>query len=94
MFNDGGLQDVLRHAPDTEKRMAALFATRRMPPREAIPILKLALRDPADDVRLLAYSMLDKQESEINLRIEAALRQLAVAEGAHRTALHDALARW
>ena len=93
MFNDGGLQDVLRHAPDTEKRMAALFATRRMPPREAIPILKLALRDPADDVRLLAYSMLDKQESEINLRIEAALRQLA-AEGAHRTALHDALARW
>ena len=63
MFNDGGLQDVLRHAPDTEKRMAALFATRRMPPREAIPILKLALRDPADDVRLLAYSMLDKREA-------------------------------
>lgn len=94
MFNDGGLQDVLRHAPDAEKRLAALFATRRMPVREAIPILKLALRDPADDVRLLAYSMLDKQESEINHRIETTLQQLSAAEGAHRTALHDALARW
>lgn len=94
MFNDGGLQDVLRHAPDTEKRLTALFATRRMPAREAIPILKVALRDPADDVRLLAYSMLDKQESEINLRIETSLQQLATAEGSHRTALHDALARW
>jgi hypothetical protein len=94
MFNDGGLQDVLRHAPDAEKRLTALFATRRMPAREAIPILKLALRDSSDDVRLLAYSMLDKQESEINLRIETALRQLAAAEGAHRIALHDALARW
>lgn len=94
MFNDGGLQDVLRHAPDAEKRLTALFATRRMPPREAIPILKLALRDPADDVRLLAYSMLDKQESEINLRIETALKQLATAAGSHQAALHDALARW
>ena len=94
MFNDGGLQDVLRHAPDTEKRLTALFATRRMPAREAIPILKVALRDPADDVRLLAYSMLDKQESEINHRIETSLQQLADAEGTHKTALHDALARW
>jgi len=94
MFNDGGLQDVLRHAPDAEKRLTALFATRRMLAREAIPILKLALRDPADDVRLLAYSMLDKQESEINHRIETTLKQLSAAKGAHQGALHDALARW
>jgi len=94
MFSDGGLKDVLRHAPDTEKRLAALFATRRMPGREAIPILKLALRDPADDVRLLAYSMLDKQESEINHRIEMALQQLSTADNRHEAALHDALARW
>ncbi|HBS80014.1 MAG TPA: transporter [Pseudomonas sp.] len=94
MFNDGGLQDVLRHAPDTENRLTALFATRRMPAREAIPILKLALRDPSDDVRLLAYSMLDKLESDINHRIETTLQQLSAAEGMHRAALHDALARW
>ena len=64
IFADGGLQDVLRHAPDPDQRLAALLATRRMPGKDAVPILKLALGDPSDDVRLLAYSMLDKQESD------------------------------
>ena len=39
MFSDGGLQDVLRHAPDPNQRLTAIFATRRMPGKEAIPIL-------------------------------------------------------
>ncbi|HHW2029438.1 TPA: HEAT repeat domain-containing protein [Pseudomonas aeruginosa] len=94
MFSDGGLQDVLRHAPDPNQRLTAIFATRRMPGKEAIPILKLALRDPADDVRLLAYSMLDQKESRINQRIEAALGRLAGATPARRGALHGTLARW
>lgn len=93
MFSDGGLQDVLRHAPDPNQRLTAIFATRRMPGKEAIPILKLALRDPADDVRLLAYSMLDQKESRINQRIEAALGRLAGATPARRGALHGTLAR-
>ena len=94
MFSDGGLQDVLRHAPDPNQRLTAIFATRRMPGKEAIPILKLALRDPADDVRLLAYLMLDQKESRINQRIEAALGRLAGATPARRGALHGTLARW
>lgn len=94
MFSDGGLQDVVRHAPSTEKRLNALFATRRMAGRDSIPILKLALRDPTDDVRLLAYSMLDQQESQINQRIEAALSQLATVSEAQRPAVHATLARW
>jgi hypothetical protein len=94
MFSDGGLQDVLRHAPDPEQRLTAIFATRRMRSKEAIPILKLALRDPADDVRLLAYSMLDQRESRINQRIETALDQLAKARPARQGALHGILARW
>lgn len=94
MFQDGGLQDVLRHAPSAQKRVSALFATRRMPSKDSIPILKLALRDPADDVRLLAYSMLDRQESEINHRIQVSLQQLADATGAHQAAVHATLARW
>ncbi len=94
MFSDGGLQDVLRHAPDPNQRLTAIFATRRMPGKEAIPILKLALRDPADDVRLLAYSMLDQKESRINQRIEAALGRLAGATPARRGALQGTLARW
>jgi len=94
MFRDGGLQDVLHRASDPEQRLAALLATRRMPGHESIPILKLALRDPADDVRLLAYSMLDQQESRINQRIESLLRELAEAPSARHASLHAGLARW
>lgn len=93
-FADSGLQDVLRHAVDPERRLAALLAARRMPGREAVRILKLALSDPSDDVRLLAYSMLDKQESDINLRIETALAQLSQATDRAIGPLHATLARW
>jgi hypothetical protein len=94
IFADGGLQDVLRHAPDPDQRLAALLATRRMPGKEAVPILKLALADPSDDVRLLAYSMLDKQESDINLHIQIALGELPDATAKAAGALHGRLARW
>lgn len=94
IFSDGGLQDVLRHAPDPEKRLSALLATRSMPGREAVPILKLALSDPSDDVRLLAYSMLDKQENDINQQIQTALEQLSSASSRMRGVHHASLARW
>ncbi|SDS01841.1 hypothetical protein SAMN05216421_0754 [Halopseudomonas xinjiangensis] len=93
MFHDGGLQDVLHLASDPERRLAALMATRRMPDHDSIPVLKLALRDPADDVRLLAYSMLDQKESRINQRIERLLGEIG-PEGAGSAAQHAALARW
>lgn len=94
IFRDGGLQDVLRHASDPDLRLSALLSTRRMPGKESIPILKLALADPSDDVRLLAYSMLDKQENDINLRIHDDLKQLATAKPPASAALHATLARW
>ena len=94
MFSDGGLQDVLRHARDPDQRLTAIFATRRMRSKEAIPILKLALRDPSDDVRLLAYSMLDQRESRINQRIERALADMESASTDRKFALHGQLARW
>ena len=93
LFHDGGLQDVLQLASDPEQRMAALLATKRMPGNEAAPILKLALRDPEDDVRLLAYSMLDQQETAINQNIERLQLRLAEQPRAPKAA-HAALARW
>ena len=94
IFREGGLQDVLRHAPDPDLRLAALLTTRRMPGKEAIPILKLALADPSDDVRLLAYSMLDKQENDINQHIQGDLQRLEQATPPVQAALHAKLARW
>ncbi|GGD05851.1 tetratricopeptide repeat protein [Halopseudomonas salina] len=94
MFQDGGLQDVLFLATDPERRLNALLATRRMPSHESVPILKLALRDPADDVRLLAYSMLDQKESGINHRIERLLDRLGKSDDESPEATHVGLARW
>jgi hypothetical protein len=94
IFVDGGLQDVLRYAPDPDQRLSALLATRSMAGRDAVPILKQALGDPSDDVRLLAYSMLDKQENDINQRIQAALNLLPGASPQVAGAQHARMARW
>ncbi len=91
LFNDGGLQDVLQLAGDSERRLAALLATRTMPGNEAVPVLKLALRDPEDDVRLLAYSMLDQRENHINQQIERLLELQAESPSSGTRA---ALASW
>ena len=94
MFSDGGLQDVLHRATDPEQRLAALLATRRMPSQDSVPILKLALRDASDDVRLLAYSMLDQQENRINQRIENLLGELQSLPQEQQASVHAGLAGW
>lgn len=75
-YGEGGLMDVLRHAVRDEKRLNAIMAVRQLPRREAVPILQVALRDRSDDVRLFAYSMLDRFESEINGDINAQRQRL------------------
>lgn len=89
----GGLHDVLRHAVNPDRRLSAILSTRRMDQRAAIPILKLALKDPVDDVRLLAYSMLDSKENDINQKIRALQDELREADPEQQPALHAALAR-
>lgn len=62
IYSEGGLRQVLREAGDPDKRLQALLATRQMTGREGVDILQEALKDPSDDVRLLAYSMLEQRE--------------------------------
>lgn len=68
-YSRGGLKAVLRHADCADKRQAAVMSTRFMDDREAIPILRMVLHDLEDDVRLLAYAMLDQKEGRINAAI-------------------------
>lgn len=91
-FAGGGLYDVLRNASDTDKRLKAVLATQRMNERKAIPILQVALKDPVDDVRLLAYSILDNKENGINVNIKNGLTELETATAAQRPAIHKRLA--
>lgn len=83
IYSQGGLRQVLREASNPDKRLKALMATRQMADREAVDILREALKDPADDVRLLAYSMLEQKEKTLTQRaslVQQALKQSAKSE--------------
>ncbi len=71
--NFGQVHGVLKSSKNIEQRFKAVLATRQMRDDKAIPILKIGLRDPVDEVRLLAYSMLDKKEKKIDLKIHQSL---------------------
>ncbi|HEU0196754.1 MAG TPA: hypothetical protein VFQ88_06010 [Nevskiaceae bacterium] len=51
-----------------------MMATRYLADRDAVPILRVALKDPVDEVRLLAYSLLSSKERVIDQILDA-LRQ-------------------
>lgn len=91
-FAAGGLGDILRHSGDVAKRVLAVTAASRMSEREAIPFLKLAMSDPADEVRLLAFSVKDKIETGINEKIKKNLSELPTVDARARPTVHRALA--
>ncbi len=92
LFGQAGLASVIRNAPDPEKRVRAVMATRQLRDRDAVPILRIALRDPVDDVRLLAYSLLDAKEQRLNETISILLEERRSASPLHRIRLEERLA--
>ena len=89
IYGRAGMVSVLRHSRDPERRVRAVMATRQMTSQEAIPVLKEALRDPVDDVRLLAYSMLDSKEEEINGTIRSLQARLDTLDPIQHRDLHE-----
>jgi hypothetical protein len=75
--NPGKIHGVLKSSGNIEQRFRAVLATRQMRDNKAIPILQIGLRDPVDEVRLLAYSMLDRKEKKIDLKIHESLLDLS-----------------
>lgn len=55
-------------------RLRALVALSNVPTRLASPLLRDLLADPAEDLRLLAYGMLDGQEKKLNSAIHLTLQ--------------------
>jgi hypothetical protein len=80
-FGPGSLEGILRHSPSQDLRLRVVLACRQLPGRLAVPLLRLALRDPVDDVRLLAYAVLDGRERQIQTEIAATLKRAGVKEG-------------
>ncbi len=93
-YGQAGLPGIVKNAADSNKRLKAIMATRQLDDRDAIPILKIALKDPIDEVRLLAYSMLDAKEQAINSGIQKLEKELVSSPLNVRASLHKELAHY
>lgn len=72
----GSIREQLTNpALSLEARMKALLALQDMPTHHTATLLRAALSDSADDLRLLAYGLLEAKENELMLRIQQALQR-------------------
>lgn len=69
-----------RSPANAEHRFQVLLLTRFLPPRVAIRVLKVALKDPSDEVRLFAFSRIERFRSSIENNIKS-LEQARTAGG-------------
>ena len=77
-FRQSGLRSFLGNAEaPIASRMGALVALQYVSGRLSSPLLRDVLTDPSEDIRLLAYGMLDNQEKRINQAIDEELKKLA-----------------
>src|SRR5262252_2409716 len=71
-FNRAGIRPVLQSktAP-VDIKLKALLALQSVSSRAANHLIRTMLRDPVDDMRLLAYGLLDAREKVLDARIHA-----------------------
>ena len=92
LLGSGDLAGTLQHAKDPRKRTEALIATLALEDAHAVPLLRLALKDPDDEVRLLAFSLLNRKEKAIEARMRARGARAAESEPDQVFVKHKALA--
>lgn len=76
----------------TEMRLQGMLTVRDMPTRFTGSVLREVLGDAVDDVRLLAYGILDQKEKQLTQQIDRAMRLLENANPARAYRLHRRLA--
>lgn len=89
--NSHGLYDLYQ-SRDANKRLQAVYATLKLEDRDAIPLLRTALGDATDDIRLLAYALLDRKEYRLSKRIEQAKQDLEKQENPGKKQLYRQIA--
>ncbi len=84
-----------RSPENAEHRFQVLLLTRHLSPRIAISILKLAMKDPSDEVRLFAFSRIERFRASIesNIKTLTAAKEGAI-EDAARVELRLAENHW
>lgn len=86
------LAEQLHPSEPVQTRVQAVRALRRLPATDAVPLLRHALTDPSEDVRLLAYGVLEQREKARRKCIDVDLAKLRACETAAGAAhLHGRL---
>lgn len=80
-FRQAGLRQFLNNdrAP-VDQRLKALVALQNAPAQFSSPVLRDLLGDSSEDLRLLAYGMLESREKKLNARIQAARAEFLASE--------------
>ncbi len=82
-----------RRAPEeAERRFQAILQVKHLPAREQVHVLKFALKDSSDEVRLFAFSRIEKFRSDLEARIKQFNADLETAQVDDRALLHLRLA--
>lgn len=88
------IRELLRKADSPAERVRAVMALRHMDARRAVPLLRLAFAHESEDVRLLAFGILEQREKRLRTRIEQTEARLSSATGSlARARAHRRLAR-
>jgi hypothetical protein len=74
------IRDVLSDAPASAARIDVVMALRHMDARRAVPLLKLAFSHPSEDVRLLAFAILERREKRLRSSVRTLERRLGQLE--------------
>lgn len=80
-------------APESaERRFQSLLRARHLPARAAIGLMKLALKDPSDEVRLYAFARIERMRDDLEREIKRVQTLLADATGDDAARAHLRLA--
>jgi tetratricopeptide (TPR) repeat protein len=80
-FRQAGLRSFLSNSEvPMNSRMRAMVALQHVSGRVSSPLLRNVLNDPSEDLRLLAYGMLDTLEQRISRNIDQTLKMLRQAQ--------------
>ena len=93
----GSLRDLLQYAATTEVKHMIVNATRNMSDLEAVPLLRLLLLDPDDEIRLMAYVSLDQKEFALMSKIyryKRRVQYLSKDDAAMQARINLRLAQW
>ena len=86
------LLETITQSQSSEIRVKTVLASRGLSDKQAIPILKQAISDTVDDVRLTAYAIIENKEKSFNQQVQILTVSLDRAAPKQSGRIHHQLA--